>query len=125
MATTTRTRSAGPTAGPAVGTGLTAGTGPTASTGPTATAGPTRASRRRRRGAEVRTVPLGSLTQRGSATAQACTSCGSPAVTTLSITLTDGTPARFASCRACGHRHWADDEGALSISDVLVRTTKA
>ncbi len=84
---------------------------------------PPRANRRRR-GADAEPVPLGSLTQRGSAPAQACTSCGSPAVTTLSITLTDGTPARFASCRTCGHRQWADDAGALSISDVLVRTTK-
>lgn len=118
MATTTRARSAAPTTGTSTGPSA----GPSA--GSSAAADPTRVTRRRRRGADVEVVPLGSLTQRGSAPVEACDSCGSPAVTTLSITLTDGTPARFASCRTCGHRRWADDEGALSISDVLVRTTK-
>lgn len=112
--TATPTRSAAPAAAPSAAA-------PSAAA--SSAARPARTSRRRR-GAEVEAVPLGSLTQRGSAPVEGCATCGSPAVTSLSITLTDGTPARFASCRRCGHRHWADDEGALSITDVLVRTTK-
>lgn len=80
---------------------------------------------RRRRGAAAPAVPLGSLTQREHQPADACAGCGSHSVTTLSITLTDGTPARFASCRRCGHRAWQGADGVLSISDVLVRSTKA
>lgn len=80
---------------------------------------------RPRRGAAAPAVPLGSLTQRGATPVDSCAECGSASVTTLSLTLTDGTPARFTSCRTCGQRRWADDEGDLSISDVLVRTTKA
>jgi DNA-directed RNA polymerase subunit M/transcription elongation factor TFIIS len=79
---------------------------------------------RRRRAGAAPAAPLGSLTQRAHQPADACADCGSHSVTTLSITLTDGTPARFTSCRRCGHRAWEGAEGALSISDVLVRSTK-
>lgn len=81
-------------------------------------------SRRQRRGTTA-AAPLGSLTQRAHQPTEVCAGCGSASVTTLSMTLTDGTPARFTSCRTCGHRRWADEGGTLSISDVLVRTTKA
>lgn len=80
---------------------------------------------RPRRGQPAPALPLGSLTQLGHAPSGACPSCGSASVTALSMTLTDGTPAMFSSCRTCGNRYWADSQGVLSITDVLARTAKA
>lgn len=53
-----------------------------------------------------------------------CPACGSRRLTTLGMTLTDGTPVSFTSCRSCEHRAWAHEGGALPLSDVLCRTRK-
>lgn len=88
-----------------------------------------RSPRRRaasRRGAPQST-PLGSLTQGGASglgAGSACTVCDSTSVTHLSMTLTDGTPARFTSCRRCGERRWDGSGQPLSIAEVLARATK-
>ena len=77
------------------------------------------------RTALVDPTPLGSLTQPGSRSACRCEACGSDRITELSMTLTDGTPVRFASCRACEHRTWSGREGdALPIAQVLERARK-
>jgi hypothetical protein len=40
------------------------------------------------------------------------------------MTLTDGTPVDFTSCRGCEARRWEHDGVALSVQDVLGRTRK-
>jgi transcription elongation factor Elf1 len=65
-----------------------------------------------------------SLTRRGARSSAECPSCGSQRLTTLSMTLTDGTPVNFSSCHNCEHRVWADDAGRLDFADVLTRATK-
>lgn len=65
-----------------------------------------------------------SLTRPGARAGQSCPSCSSERVTSLAMTLTDGTPVTFVSCHDCEHREWADATGALDFADVLVRTTK-
>lgn len=70
-------------------------------------------------------LPLGSLTQRTSRTDHRCPACASDRLTELAMTLTDGTPVRFSSCRACEHRVWRDLDGtALPVDQVLDRARK-
>jgi len=73
----------------------------------------------------VAPVALGSLTQPGARGSDACAACGSARVTSLSMTLTDGTPVRFTSCHTCEHRSWVSPDGDLDRSSVLQRTRKA
>ena len=58
-------------------------------------------NRRRRGRGSVPAVPLGSLTQREHRHTEVCRGCGSPQVTKLSLSLTDGTPVDFTSCHRC------------------------
>jgi transcription elongation factor Elf1 len=73
---------------------------------------------------DQRTPQPSSLTRRGARTGATCPSCGSPRLTSLSMTLTDGTPVNFSSCHNCEHRVWADEAGRLDFADVLNRATK-
>jgi hypothetical protein len=65
-----------------------------------------------------------SLTQAGDRPSGSCPECGSARVTALAMTLTDGTPVRFASCHECEHRHWSHEGDNLDFSDVISRATK-
>ena len=65
-----------------------------------------------------------SLTRPGARNGELCPSCGSPRLTSLSMTLTDGNPVNFSSCHNCEHRVWADSAGKLDFRDVLTRATK-
>jgi DNA-directed RNA polymerase subunit M/transcription elongation factor TFIIS len=68
------------------------------------------------------TATPASLTQaRSSGT---CPSCASSRLTVLAMTLTDGTPVRFASCHDCEHRSWSHDGEELQFADVIARATK-
>ena len=69
-------------------------------------------------------VALGSLTQPGARQGACCQECGSPRVTSLALTLTDGTPVEFTSCHACEHRTWFSPMGELDRATVLERTRK-
>jgi len=69
-------------------------------------------------------VALGSLTQPGARQGAACLACASPRVTSLTLTLTDGTPVEFTSCHACEHRTWFSPTGELDRATVLERTRK-
>ena len=73
---------------------------------------------------EQRSNQPSSLTRRGARTGAECPSCGSERLTTLAMTLTDGTPVNFSSCHNCEHRVWADETGRLEFTDVLTRATK-
>lgn len=68
--------------------------------------------------------PLGSLTQREHRNAAVCGACGSPHLTHLSMSLTDGTPVDFVSCHRCEHRAWAHAGTLLPVDAVLDRTRK-
>ena len=65
-----------------------------------------------------------SLTQAGTLPSGSCPECGSGRVTSLGMTLTDGTPVQFASCHECEHRHWTHDGRTLAFTDVINRATK-
>jgi formate dehydrogenase maturation protein FdhE len=53
-----------------------------------------------------------------------CPSCSSSRLTVLAMTLTDGTPVRFASCHDCEHRSWSHEGEELQFADVIARATK-
>jgi DNA-directed RNA polymerase subunit M/transcription elongation factor TFIIS len=80
------------------------------------------------RTAVIDDTPLGSLTQPGARTDRRCGACGSDRLTLLAMTLTDGTPVHFVSCRACEHRTWNAVGGVvdsvLPIDQVLARARK-
>lgn len=89
---------------------------------------PVTGSRRSSRRPAAPQPPLGSLTQGGAdgrGTGEPCGSCASTAVTNLTMTLSDGTPASFTSCRTCGQRRWSGSGQHLSIAEVLVRATRS
>jgi transcription elongation factor Elf1 len=73
---------------------------------------------------EQRTAQPSSLTRPGARTGATCPSCGSERLTSLSMTLTDGTPVQFSSCHNCEHRVWAGETGRMDFADVLTRATK-
>ncbi len=82
------------------------------------------AVRRRRGRVPVPQVPLGSLTQREHRHNEVCRGCGSPRITKLSLSLTDGTPVDFTSCHRCEHRSWQHAGAELSVQSVLDRTRR-
>jgi hypothetical protein len=53
-----------------------------------------------------------------------CSFCGSRRVTVLSMTLTDGSPVKFASCHRCEGKRWSEDDGSLPLASVLDRARK-
>jgi hypothetical protein len=53
-----------------------------------------------------------------------CAHCGSVRTTTISMTLTDGTPVDFTSCRACEGKTWAGECGPIGLPGVLARATR-
>lgn len=65
-----------------------------------------------------------SLIRPGARAGEPCAICGSSRVTTLAMTLTDGTPVSFVSCHNCEHRVWSHQGSALGLPDVLARATK-
>ena len=53
----------------------------------------------------------------------ACPVLLSARLTVLAMTLTDGTPVRFASCHDCEHRSWSHEGEELQFADVIARAT--
>lgn len=53
-----------------------------------------------------------------------CTTCASTRVTSITMTLTDGSVVDFASCHSCEHKTWTQDGRALEISTVLAKARK-
>jgi len=53
-----------------------------------------------------------------------CTACGSTRVTSITMTLTDGSVVDFASCHGCEHKRWTQQGRDLDIATVLGKATK-
>ena len=53
-----------------------------------------------------------------------CTQCGSEHVTSIAMTLTDGSRVHFASCHRCESRWWQQDGSQLSFDHVIAKTRK-
>ena len=53
-----------------------------------------------------------------------CPACASPRLTQIAMTLTDGTPVQFTSCRHCEHRSWTNGDEVLPVESVLTKATK-
>ena len=62
------------------------------------------------------TTPVRALT--------ACTSCASTRVTSITMTLTDGSIVDFASCHACERKTWKQEGRELDIAAVLGKAQK-
>jgi len=54
-----------------------------------------------------------------------CTRCAGTRVTTITMTLTDGSVVDFASCHVCEHKRWTEAGTGLEVSDVLRKAKKA
>ncbi|HEV7757301.1 MAG TPA: hypothetical protein VGO94_15715 [Mycobacteriales bacterium] len=65
-----------------------------------------------------------SLVTTPTSTLATCGYCGSVRVTSISMTLTDGTPVDFASCHTCERRSWSASGSALALNSVLDRARK-
>ena len=53
-----------------------------------------------------------------------CASCGGTRVTSIRMTLTDGSPVDFASCHTCESKTWRQGEQVLDIATVLGKAQK-
>ena len=53
-----------------------------------------------------------------------CASCAGIRVTSIRMTLTDGSPVHFTSCHACERKSWNQDGRELDISTVLGKAQK-
>ena len=53
-----------------------------------------------------------------------CASCAGNRVTSIRMTLTDGTPVHFTSCHACETKSWRQGGRELDIATVLGKAQK-
>ncbi|HWG94004.1 MAG TPA: hypothetical protein VNU66_07255 [Mycobacteriales bacterium] len=53
-----------------------------------------------------------------------CTACGGNRVTSITMTLTDGSVVDFASCHGCEHKRWTQGGRELDIATVLGKAQK-
>jgi DNA-directed RNA polymerase subunit M/transcription elongation factor TFIIS len=53
-----------------------------------------------------------------------CPQCSSPRLTEIAMTLTDGSPVQFTSCRHCEYRAWTQFGEVLEVDSVITKATK-
>jgi DNA-directed RNA polymerase subunit M/transcription elongation factor TFIIS len=53
-----------------------------------------------------------------------CPVCESPRLTEIAMTLTDGSPVQFTSCRHCEYRAWTQAGQVLEVDSVITKATK-
>jgi DNA-directed RNA polymerase subunit M/transcription elongation factor TFIIS len=53
-----------------------------------------------------------------------CPKCESPRLTEIAMTLTDGSPVQFTSCRHCEYRAWTQAGQVLEVDSVISKATK-
>lgn len=65
-----------------------------------------------------------SLVTTPTSTLATCRQCAGIRVTTIAMTLTDGSAVDFRSCHTCEHKSWLQDGAPLDISTVLRKAQK-
>jgi DNA-directed RNA polymerase subunit M/transcription elongation factor TFIIS len=65
-----------------------------------------------------------SLVNKPTHTLETCRYCGSNRVTSLTMTLNDGSLVDFASCHRCEGKSWNHAGGPLPLASVLERARK-
>lgn len=65
-----------------------------------------------------------SLVNAGARTLARCRLCDSARVTSIALTLTDGSSVHFASCHVCENRWWLQDGEPLHFENVIEKTRK-
>jgi hypothetical protein len=53
-----------------------------------------------------------------------CAACGGDRLTEIAMTLTDGSPVRFRSCRKCEAKSWEQGGDDLSLTSVMDKARK-
>lgn len=53
-----------------------------------------------------------------------CRECGGDRLTEIAMTLTDGSPVRFRSCRKCEAKSWEQGGDALPLEAVMDKARK-
>ena len=53
-----------------------------------------------------------------------CTTCAGNRVTSITMTLTDGSPVDFTSCHSCESKSWKQNGRELDITTVLGKAQK-
>ena len=53
-----------------------------------------------------------------------CAACSGTRVTSISMTLTDGSAVDFTSCHTCEHKSWKQAGSDLAVQDVLKKAQK-
>ena len=71
----------------------------------------------------VPTTPS-SLVKLADSAREKCPACASPRLTEISMTLTDGSPVQFTSCRHCEYRAWTQSGEVLEVDSVISKATK-
>jgi hypothetical protein len=78
---------------------------------------------RQRTGTAVPTTPS-SLVKLIDSRREKCPKCESPRLTEIAMTLTDGSPVQFTSCRQCEYRGWTQSGQVLEVASVISKATK-
>jgi hypothetical protein len=78
----------------------------------------------RQRGTQTVPTTPSSLVKLADSQRMKCPVCESPRLTEIAMTLTDGSPVQFTSCRHCEYRAWTQAGQVLEVDSVLSKATK-
>jgi DNA-directed RNA polymerase subunit M/transcription elongation factor TFIIS len=78
---------------------------------------------RQRTGSTAPTTPS-SLVKLVDSQREKCPRCESTRLTEIAMTLTDGSPVQFTSCRHCEYRAWTQSGQVLEVASVISKATK-
>lgn len=78
----------------------------------------------RQRTAPVTPSTPSSLVKLTDAQRSKCPQCDSSRLTEIAMTLTDGSPVQFTSCRHCEYRAWTQAGEVLEVDSVITKATK-
>ncbi|MDP9408674.1 MAG: hypothetical protein M3P95_12670 [Actinomycetota bacterium] len=65
-----------------------------------------------------------SLVTTPESTLDRCVACNSPRVTSITMTLTDGSQVQFTSCHKCEHKSWVQAGRTIELDSVITRAQK-
>ena len=78
----------------------------------------------RQRNAPIVATTPSSLVKLADSQREKCPACESPRLTEIAMTLTDGSPVQFTSCRHCEYRAWTQSGQVLEVDSVISKATK-